>query len=143
VDRYAAVAATLRAAGHRVLVTGSDRELPVAAAVAAAAGLPGEAVAAGRTDLAALAWLVARARLVVCGDTGVAHLATAYGTRSVVLFGPVSPAAWGPPAGRARHVALWRGPRGLLDISVADVLEAAGSALGDGLRPAVPGNRQP
>lgn len=67
------------------------------------------AVLAGRTDLGALAALVADARLVVSGDTGVAHLATAYGTASVVLFGPVPPAAWGPPPDRPRHRALWVG----------------------------------
>jgi ADP-heptose:LPS heptosyltransferase len=50
---------------------------------------------------------------VVSGDTGVAHLATAYRRPSVVLFGPVSPALWGPPvrAGKQAplHVALWHG----------------------------------
>jgi hypothetical protein len=60
----------------------------------------------------------------------------------VVLFGPVSPARWGPPD-RARHRALWPAPdpgyRGdphgndpdpvLLRISVADVLAAAPHAL--------------
>ena len=129
VDRYAAVAAALQAAGHPVLVTGSDAEVELAEAVAAAAALPAESAVAGRTDLAELAWLVANARLLVCGDTGVAHLATAYGTPSVVLFGPMSPAEWGPPPGRGQHVALWRGPHGLTDIGVPDVLAAAGSAL--------------
>ena len=55
-----------------------------------------------------LAAVVAAARVVVCGDTGVAHLATAYRRPSVVLFGPVSPALWGPPP-RAQHVVLWHG----------------------------------
>jgi len=50
---------------------------------------------------------VAHARLVVSGDTGLAHLATAYGTPSVVLVGTVSPARWGPA--RRQHVVLWRG----------------------------------
>ena len=50
-----------------------------------------------------------RARLVVCGDTGVAHLATAYGTPSVVLFGPTSPATWGPAVDVERHTVLWHG----------------------------------
>ena len=43
-----------------------------------------------------------------CGDTGVAHLATAYRRPSVVLFGPVAPALWGPPP-RPQHVVLWHG----------------------------------
>jgi len=75
--------------------------------VAHAAGLPSGSVVAGRTDLGDLADLVSRARTVVCGDTGVAHLATAYGTPSVVLFGPQPPSRWGPPEG-GRHRALWR-----------------------------------
>ena len=81
----------------------------------------------------ALAALVAAAGRVVVGDTGVAHLATAFGTPSVVLFGPTSPAAWGPPPGR-RHRALWAGrvgdphgeqpDPGLLAIPVDEVLAA-------------------
>jgi ADP-heptose:LPS heptosyltransferase len=133
-DRYAEVAAALRAAGHDVLVTGSAAEVPLAREVATAAGLPAGAVAAGRTDLAALARSVAYARLVVCGDTGVAHLATAYGTPSVVLFGPVPPAAWGPPPQHRQHVALWRGEHGLTDITVPEVLAAADEALGQRAR---------
>ena len=58
-----------------------------------------------------LAGLVAGAARVACGDTGVSHLATATGTPSVTLFGPVAPAEWGPPP-LARHVALWAGRRG-------------------------------
>ena len=68
-------------------------------------GLPVDRVLAGRTDLGALCDLVARAGLVISGDTGIAHLASAYGTPSVVLFGPVDPAQWGPPAD-GPHVAL-------------------------------------
>jgi ADP-heptose:LPS heptosyltransferase len=108
-ERFAALARALRERGHRVLVTGSPDERGLAERVAGAAGLPPAAVLAGRTDLGALAALVADARLVVSGDTGVAHLATAYGTASVVLFGPVPPAAWGPPPDRPRHRALWVG----------------------------------
>jgi ADP-heptose:LPS heptosyltransferase len=123
------VARVLARSGHRVLITGSRSEAPEAAAVAGGAGLPSSAVLAGRTDLATLGAVVAHARLVVCGDTGVAHLATAYGTPSVVLFGPVSPAAWGPPPDRPKHVALWRGPEGLTDIGVAEVCATAQAVL--------------
>ncbi|MEU6022825.1 glycosyltransferase family 9 protein [Micromonospora sp. NPDC047134] len=109
-DRYAALARRLSEQGHRVVLTGSARERSTVARIAARAGLPPEAVLAGGTDLAGLAALVADARLVVSGDTGVAHLATGYRTPSVVLFGPVPPSRWGPPPERRRHRVLWAGP---------------------------------
>ncbi|MDI6104895.1 glycosyltransferase family 9 protein [Actinoplanes sp. NEAU-A12] len=108
-DRFAAVARRLSAAGHRVLITGSPAERDLCVRVAELAGLPHEAVA--RTSLTELAALVAGARLVICGDTGIAHLATAYRTPSVVLFGPVAPQRWGPPAGRPYHRPIWHGTR--------------------------------
>jgi ADP-heptose:LPS heptosyltransferase len=104
------VAAALAAEGHRVLITAGPTERELGARVARSAGLPAGSVAAG-LDLAALADLVAAARLVVCGDTGLAHLATAVRTPSVVLFGPVPPAEWGPPD-RPEHVAVWHGEAG-------------------------------
>jgi ADP-heptose:LPS heptosyltransferase len=137
-DRFAAVAGALAAAGHRVVVTGSPAELPRAARVARRAGLPGTAVYAGRIDLTRLASLVARARLVVSGDTGVAHLATAYRVPSVVMFGPEPPARWGPPAGRPWHRPLWREAGDhVAAIPVEDVLAAAfdvGRCAGAGAR---------
>ena len=106
-DRYAAVVRHLAALGHRVVVTGSASERELASAVAG-----GEATAlAGTTDLGSLAALVASARLVVCGDTGLAHLASAFRTRSVVLFGPTPPSTWGPPA-TGPHTVLWHGTPG-------------------------------
>ncbi|MFF0152130.1 glycosyltransferase family 9 protein [Micromonospora sp. NPDC005203] len=110
-ERFAALARALTDQGHRVLLTGSADERALVAQVADAAGLSSDAVLAGRTDLGALAALVANARVVVSGDTGVAHLATGFGTPSVVLFGPVPPAHWGPPVDRPRHRVLWAGAR--------------------------------
>jgi ADP-heptose:LPS heptosyltransferase len=107
-DRFAAVARHLAADGHDVRITGGPAEAGLASEVAAAAGLGPDAVLAGRTTSLELAAVVAHARVVVSGDTGVAHLATAYRRPSVVLFGPVSPALWGPPS-RPQHVALWHG----------------------------------
>ena len=135
--RYAFVARRLHAAGHRVVITGGRSESGLAARVQHAAGLPRnrQLVDLDITDLAAL---IARARLVICGDTGIAHLATAYGTRSVILFGPTSPARWGPPRSGA-HTVLWAGrvgdphgsrpDPGLLDIGVDAVVDAAKESL--------------
>ncbi|GGQ59661.1 glycosyltransferase family 9 protein [Couchioplanes azureus] len=134
-ERFAAVARSLAAAGHRVLVTGADAEREIARRVATRAGLGPDAVV--RTGLDELAGLVAHARLLVSGDTGIAHLATAYRTPSVVLFGPMPPRRWGPPP-RPYHRAIWHGTRAergdlsgpdvhpaLLAVTVEEVLQAA------------------
>lgn len=110
-ERWSAVARAEGAAGRRVLLTGSGDERPLALHVAAAAGLPRSAVLAGRTPLLDLVALVTAAGRVVCGDTGVAHLATAMATPSVLLFGPTAPSEWGPPPD-PRHRVLWAGRSG-------------------------------
>jgi ADP-heptose:LPS heptosyltransferase len=139
-ERWAALARCERERGRRVLVTGSAAEVPLARRVMAGAGLEPAALLAGRTDVAGLAAVVAGCARVVCADTGLAHLATATRTPSVVLFGPTSPARWGPPAERPWHRVLWRGRTGdphapepdvgLLAIRVDDVV-AALAALPD------------
>jgi ADP-heptose:LPS heptosyltransferase len=95
-----------------VIVTGGPGEGELAAEVAERAGLPDSAVHAGQGGVLGIARLVAAADRVVCGDTGIAHLATALRTPSVVLFGPTSPALWGPPPDRPWHRAIWAGSQG-------------------------------
>lgn len=138
VDRFAAVAAALSDDGYDVIITGSAGEFDLAHQVAHTAGLPRTAVVSGLLDLPALTALVSDSRLVICGDTGLAHLAAATGTASVVLFGPTAPARWGP-RGPAPHVALWAGGlgdphadvphEGLLLITVSRVLAASRQIL--------------
>lgn len=135
VERFAAVAAALREDGMRVMLTGGGADRERAEAVAAAVGIPDEDVLAGRTDLTALAALIAAAAVVVTADTGAAHVASAYGTPSVIVFGPAPVAEWGPPAGP--HIALTdaslrRGDAfadtpdpALLSVTADDVLAAA------------------
>ena len=132
------MAAELRRGGYEIVVTGSEGERDLAGRVAMLAGLPHGCVLAGRTGLRELAALVARARLVICGDTGVTHLAAAFATPLVALFGPVAPAVWGPPEA-GPHVVLWAGGHGdphayrpdpgLLEIGVRDVLGAVARLL--------------
>lgn len=132
--RWALVADAERRAGRRVVLTGSAAERPDALVVARWAGLPEDTVVAGRTDLSQLVELLAGAARLVSTDTGVAHLATALRVPSVVLFGPTSPARWGPPRDRWWHVPLWAGREGdpfaadpdpgLLRLGAEDVLAA-------------------
>ena len=134
-DRFAEVARALADAGHDVVVTGSPEESALTADVVRRAGLPAAADLGGATGMAELLALVAAARLVVTGDTGTAHIASAYARPSVVLFGPASPRLWGPPD-RPWHRAIWHGTGerevmvdepdpALLAITVPEVLEAA------------------
>jgi ADP-heptose:LPS heptosyltransferase len=130
--RFALVARAEAEAGRQVVITGGADERGLARAVAARAGLPETVVLAGRTDLHDLAAVVGAAGRVVCGDTGVGHLATALGVPSVLLFGPTSPEAWGPREAGDRHRVLWAGRTGdphgrtphagLLEIEPRDVL---------------------
>ena len=134
VRRWIDIARRLRGRGARVVLTGNLAEQEACALIGRGARLALGDVVAGQTSLVGLARIVARARLVVCGDTGVAHLATALGTPSVVLFGPVSPQEWGPPPERPIHRALWSGASGdpharttdagLLALTTADVWRA-------------------
>jgi hypothetical protein len=132
---WSQVARSLEAQGHRVVLTGSSNEAALVAHVTRGAGLAAGRDLSGDTDVLALAELVAGARLVLSCDTGVAHLAIGLRRRSVILFGAVSPAWWGPPPGCLLHRCIWKGrlgepyaphcDPGLLEISVQEVLDAA------------------
>jgi ADP-heptose:LPS heptosyltransferase len=104
-ERWRAVVRELVRRGHRVVVTGVPDERGLCASVAGAT--PGAEDWCGRLDLRGLADQVASARLLLCGDTGVAHLATAVGTPSVLLFGPTDPARWGPAMDPQVHQVIW------------------------------------
>jgi hypothetical protein len=107
--RWARLARELERAGVPVVLTGGPDERALVRGVASAAGLPPERCTAGDLSLPELSALVAGAALLVCGDTGVAHLGTAVGTPSVIVFGPVPPTRWGPLADRERHTVIWHG----------------------------------
>ncbi len=59
----------------------------------------------GRTTLPELAALLARAAVVVTGDSGPLHVAEAVGARVVALHGPTDPAQSGPSGPEA--IVLW------------------------------------
>lgn len=133
-ERFAAVAAELQQTGHSIVFSGGSAERHRALGVALQSGTGEGSVLAGRQSLGEFAALIAAARLVITADTGAAHLASAFGRPSVVIFGPATPEQWGPPPGP--HIALTKPElrRGdtfarepdpaLLGVSVQEVLEA-------------------
>lgn len=131
-DRWAEVARSEVRRGCPVVITCGAGEEALAEEVRRRASLPATCVCRP-SDVLHLAGTVAAAARVVCGDTGVAHLATALDRPSVLLFGPSSPDRWGPPPG-GRHLVLWKGrigdplgqvpDPGLLAISTEEVVGA-------------------
>ncbi|HWC21775.1 MAG TPA: glycosyltransferase family 9 protein [Flexivirga sp.] len=93
-------------ARSQVLITGGGAEADLCADVGR--GTTAECVA-GRTSIAELADVVSASDLVVSGDTGIAHLATAYGVPSVTMFGPVPPSLWGSAIDPHLHRCIWHG----------------------------------
>ncbi len=107
--RFAAVADALVPLGLDVVLTGTKDEGLLARAVAREMRACTPVDLTGHTTLGSLAALVARARIVICNDTGISHLAAAVRTPSVVVFGDPrvasDPRRWAPLDG-SRHRAL-------------------------------------
>lgn len=108
-ERFAAVAGALARHGNPVVVTGGSGEASMCRRLVSRAGLGPAADLSGRLTLPNLVALLRRSRLLISTDTGVAHLATAVRTPSVVLFGPTAPQLWGPLVDPHLHLVLWHG----------------------------------
>jgi lipopolysaccharide heptosyltransferase I len=139
-ERYARVADRLvKEHGVRILILWGPGERVLADGVARS--MSEKAVIAPETDLKQLMALIKRFRLLVTGDTGPLHIASALGVPTVSLFGPSDPARNGPyghgheivrsPIPPATH---WQkkevGEHWMKAISVEAVLEAAKKQLG-------------
>jgi ADP-heptose:LPS heptosyltransferase len=124
VGNFARVGDALQAeTGDAIVLTGSEAEKPITAALARAMRAPA-LDAALPVSLGALAVLLRGARLVVTNDTGVSHLAAALQVPSVVVFRASDMARWAP-LNAALHPAVWD-PEGA---RVAEVLARARSLL--------------
>ncbi len=82
---WIALAQRLSAAGHRPIVLGGPDDRGIALQLAAQGGVES---AVGEFSLQETGALLARARVLVSGDTGIMHMATGVGTPVVALFGP-------------------------------------------------------
>jgi ADP-heptose:LPS heptosyltransferase len=94
-ERFAEVGDALGAEGLRIVLTGTACECELTTRVKQQMREPALDLA-GRTTLGALGALIARARLLVCNDTGVSHIAAAMATRSVVVSCGSDPRRWAP-----------------------------------------------
>jgi ADP-heptose:LPS heptosyltransferase len=103
-ERFAVVGDVLAARGFSLLLTGTSGEADLTAALSRV--MRSHAIdLAGRTTLGTLAAVLADARMLVCNDTGVSHLADALRVPSVVISTGDHPERWAP-ADRHRHRVL-------------------------------------
>lgn len=141
-DRFRGVAEQLIADGLQVVVVGGRDDYETAEQIVSG----GNGVnLAGRTSLAGTAAVIAGARVLVSGDSGILHLGVGLNVPTVSFFGPGIAAKWAP--GGAHHIVLNlniscspctrfgytpRCPinvRCLAEISAADVVAAARKLL--------------
>jgi ADP-heptose:LPS heptosyltransferase len=108
--RFAEVGDALASRGLVPVLTGSADEADLAADVAARMRRRSVNLA-GRTTLGGLGALLAGARLLVSGDTGVSHLASALRVPSVVIFTSSDRARWAPLNGELHRAADGRAKR--------------------------------
>ncbi len=88
--RFAQVATGFLEDGLVPVLVGRDGDRAVTSSVAERIG-PGAADLTGRTSLRDLAAVLERAEVLVCNDSGPAHLAAAVACPTVAVFGPTDP----------------------------------------------------
>ncbi|MER7838129.1 glycosyltransferase family 9 protein [Streptomyces sp. NPDC096040] len=141
-ERCAEAVEALTDAGHRVVVTGGPDEAGLTRKVSGDTAVD----LGGGTPPRTLVGVLRTADVVVCGNTGPAHLAAAVGTPVVSLFAPVVPAERWAPYGvpsvllgdqrapcadtRARHCPVPGHPC-LDEITAHDVVAAVQKLLGE------------
>ncbi|AKC72505.1 glycosyltransferase family 9 protein [Pandoraea oxalativorans] len=103
VERYASIVDKVTRQGYRVILTGGAQEREIAEALTARAREP-VVDFCSKTSLGTLAALIAHARLLICNDTGVSHIAAALGTRSVVVACGSDVSRWAPLNAERHHV---------------------------------------
>jgi heptosyltransferase-3 len=83
-----------------------------------------EAVVVRSLPVRVLGALLSRASLYLGNDSGVTHLAAAWGAPTLALFGPTDPAVWGPVGPRARSLRAPDGDLSGLDVAAVAVVTA-------------------
>jgi heptosyltransferase-1 len=138
IDRYASVARHFCASGYGVIINAGPGEESIANELISLLSGVGNARMLQPT-LSELIEITRKAALVIAGDTGPLHLASALGRPVVAIFGPTDPARNGPfggsyrvlrhPESKRDHSRRAEPEAGLLTIAPETVIEAAEEIL--------------
>jgi Glycosyltransferase family 9 (heptosyltransferase) len=119
VERYAALARALAPDAPFALVGGPADDEVLAHITPLAPG----AIVLRNLPLGVLGTVLAEASVFVGNDSGITHLAAAFGAPTLALFGPTDPLNWAPVGERVQALRAARGELQQLDTHV--VVEAA------------------
>jgi lipopolysaccharide heptosyltransferase II len=100
-DKFRQIAQTMHEKGFAVVIVGGEDVHSIGADLVQ--GLDALNLA-GAASLAVTAAVMSRAKALICGDTGLLHIAVALDTPTISLFGPSDPHKWGPKG--MRHLVL-------------------------------------
>lgn len=78
----------------RILITGAIHEIEKCNIIASGI-LKNKINTAGQFNLNVVVALVKKSRLIVCSNTGMLHIASCVGTKTMGLHGPTNPVKWG------------------------------------------------
>lgn len=106
--------------GLAIVLTGSVKEHALTSTVAQHMRMPA-VNAAAPISIGAMAALMSGARLLVCNDTGVSHIAAGLKLRSVIIFSKADVLRWAP-LDRHLHRTVWD-PKGELYQTVHDKVD--------------------
>jgi len=107
VERLAALADQLSAAGFHIVLTGVAADGPLCQKVAGQMMTATPQTLAGTLTLGQFGALCRQAQLFIGGDTGAMHLAVASGCKTLAIFGPSNPNRYAPFAPPEQGRYLW------------------------------------
>ena len=102
-DRYAALADLFSESGSQVALIGSGAEAEISRQVLTQTRHR-PLVLTGRTSVLEIIAIIALADILITNDTGPAHIGSAVGTPTLVIFGPTNPATTRPFASTAEII---------------------------------------
>ncbi len=102
---FAGLCDRLAAAGHRLILLGSDTDNPVAEKIQKKLRVP-LPCATGRCSLETTAALIKRCEFIVTNDGGLLHMAVAQDVPTVSFFGPTDEKVYGPFPRSTMHLVL-------------------------------------
>ena len=94
-ERYAALADLFSESGSQVALIGSSAEVEISRQVSSQTRHR-PVVLTGRTSVAEVIAIIRIADILITNDTGPAHIGSAIGTPTLVIFGPTNPATTRP-----------------------------------------------